>query len=91
MKYMRITVNVCKMYTSDLMYDGIKVEKRLPTWQEMMLSTRGKAILIEIFLALSNYTMGVYLLPEEVYHKMDLARANFYGDSGQRKKYHMTK
>jgi hypothetical protein len=52
MKYMRITVNVCKMYTSDLMYDGIKVEKRLPTWQEMMLSTRGKAILIEIFLAL---------------------------------------
>jgi hypothetical protein len=42
--------------------------------------------------SLPNYTMGVYLLPEEVHHKMDSARANFFWDSGQKKKkYHMVK
>jgi hypothetical protein len=41
--------------------------------------------------SLPNYTMGVYLLPNEVHHKMDLVRANFYWDSGNKKKYHMVK
>jgi hypothetical protein len=44
------------------------------------------SILIESSLSsLPNYTMGVYLLPEEVHHKMDSARANFFWDSGQKK------
>jgi hypothetical protein len=52
----------------------------------------GRSILIEGSLSsLPNYTMGVYLLPEEVHHKMDSTRANFFGDLGQRKKYHMVK
>jgi hypothetical protein len=48
-----------------------------------MLSCGGNAILIETSLSsLPNYTMGVYLLPEEVHHhKMDSARANFYWDT----------
>jgi hypothetical protein len=35
--------------------------------------------------------MGVYMLSEEVHHKMNFARAWFFWDSGQRKKYHMIK
>jgi hypothetical protein len=31
------------------------------------------------------------LLPEEVHHKIDSARARFYWDYGQKKKYHMVK
>jgi hypothetical protein len=51
-----------------------------------MLSSGGKSILIESSLSsLPNYTMGVYLLPEEVHHKMDSARAKFYWDSGGKK------
>jgi hypothetical protein len=57
-----------------------------------MLSSGGKAILIESgLISLPNYTIGVYLLPDEVHQKMDSARANFYWDSGQRKKHHMVK
>jgi hypothetical protein len=68
------------------------VEKRLLDWHGLMLSSGGKAILIETSLSsLPNYTMGVYLLPNEVHHKMDSAKANFYWDSGQKKKYHMVK
>jgi hypothetical protein len=68
------------------------VEKRLPAWQGLMLSFGGNAILIESYLSSQpNYTIGLYLLSEEVHHKMDLARANFYLDSRQKKKYHMVK
>jgi hypothetical protein len=39
-----------------------------------MLSSGGKSILIESSLSsLPNYIMGVYLLHEEVHHKMDSA------------------
>jgi hypothetical protein len=91
MKYLGILVTTAKLYTVDLMYVGLKVEKRLPAWQGLLMSSSGKSILIESSLSsLPNYTMGVYLLPEEVHHKMDSARANFYWDSGK-KKYHMVK
>jgi hypothetical protein len=33
----------------------------------------------------------VYLLPEEVHHKIDSTRANFYWDTGQKKRYNMVK
>jgi hypothetical protein len=68
-KYLRIPVTSAKLYTVDLMYVGLKVEKRLPTWQSLLVSSRGKSILIEGSVSsLPNYTMGVYLLPEEVHH-----------------------
>jgi hypothetical protein len=80
------------IYTTNLLYVGLKVEKRLSTWQGVMLSSGGKSILIESSLrSLPNYTMGVYLLPEEVHHKMDSDRANFYWDAGKKRKYHMVK
>jgi hypothetical protein len=92
MKYLGIPVTTDKLYTADLMYAGLKVEKRLPAWQGLMLSYGGKAILIESSLnSLPNYMMGVYLLLKEVHHKMNSARANFYWDSGKKKKYHMVK
>jgi hypothetical protein len=91
-KYLGILVSSNKLFTADLMYVGLKVEKRLPAWQGLLLSSGGKSILIESSLnSLPNYTMGLYLLPEEVHHKMDTSRANFYWDSGLKKKYHMVR
>jgi hypothetical protein len=58
----------------------------------MCLSSGGKSVLIESSLRyLPNYTMGVYLLTNEVHHKIYLNRANFYWDSENKKKYHMVK
>jgi hypothetical protein len=92
MKYLGILVNSMKLYLADLMYAGVKVEKKLPAWQGLYLSSRGKSILIESSLSsLPMYTMGVYLLPEEVHHKIDSTRAGLNWDAGQKKKYHMVK
>jgi hypothetical protein len=92
MKYLGVPVGNMKLYFTDLMYVGVKVEKRLPTWQGLHLSSGGKSILMESSLSsLPMYTMGVYLLPEEVHHKIDSSRARFYWDSSQKKKYHMVK
>jgi hypothetical protein len=58
----------------------------------IVLILRGKSILIESSLSsLPVYTMGVYMLPKEVHHKIDSTRANFYWDLGLKKKYHMVK
>jgi hypothetical protein len=58
----------------------------------IVLILRGKSILIESSLSsLPVYTLGVYMLPEEVHLKIDSARANFYWDSDLKKKYHMVK
>jgi hypothetical protein len=52
----------------------------------------GGSILIESCLSsLPNYIMGFYLLPGQVHQKMSSARARFYWDSGEKKKYHMVK
>jgi hypothetical protein len=81
-----------KLYTPDLIYVGVKVEKRLPAWQGLHLSSGGKSILMESSLSsLPIYTMGMYLLLEEVHQKIDFTRAKFYWDSGQKKKYHRVK
>jgi hypothetical protein len=79
MKYMGIPVSNMKLYTADLMYVGVKVKKWLPAWQGLHLSFGGKSILMESNpSSLPMYTMGIYLLPEEVHHKIDFARARFY-------------
>jgi hypothetical protein len=90
-KYLRIPISNTKLYAADLIYVGLKVEKRRPAWQGLCLSSGGKSILIESMGSLPNYTVGVYLLPNKVHHKMDSTRINFYWDSGDKKKYHMVK
>jgi hypothetical protein len=91
-KCMGIPISDSKLFATDLMYVELKVEKRLPTWQGLLLSSGRKSILIESsFSSLPNYTMGIYLLPNEVHHKMDSGRAIFFYDSGYKKKYHMMK
>jgi hypothetical protein len=51
------------MTASDLAYVYQKVEKKLPTWQSVGLSSGGKSILIPTILSsIPNYAMGVYLL-----------------------------
>jgi hypothetical protein len=47
MKYLGITISKTNLYTAGLIYVGVKVEKRLPTWQGRYLSSGGKSILIE--------------------------------------------
>jgi hypothetical protein len=47
MKYLGIPVSKTNLYTADLIYVGVKVEKRLPVWQELYLSSGGKSILID--------------------------------------------
>jgi hypothetical protein len=70
MKYLGILVSDMMLYVADLMEVGVKVEKRLPTWQGRLLSLGGKSILIESSLsAIPNYTLGVYLLPGPVHQK----------------------
>jgi hypothetical protein len=66
-------------------YVGLNVEKRLLAWQGLMLSSGGKTILIESSSSsLPIYTMGVYLLSEEVHHKMDSPRATSIGIQGKK-------
>jgi hypothetical protein len=60
MKYLGISVTIDKMYTADLIYVDLKVEKRLPAWQGLMVSSGEKSILIESSLSsLPNYTMSM--------------------------------
>jgi hypothetical protein len=71
MKYLGIMVSDHHLFAADLAFVHQKLEKKLPTWQSATLSM-GKMVLVEASLsAIPNYTMGVYLLPEESHHKMD--------------------
>jgi hypothetical protein len=83
LKYLVVMVHNKHMSASKLSYVSQKVEKRIPTWQSVGLSSRGKMILIELCLSsVPNYTIGIYLLQEEVRQKMDTARANFFWPNG---------
>jgi hypothetical protein len=46
MKYLEVMVSDRHLSSSDLAYVHQKVEKKLPTWQSAVLTSRGKAILI---------------------------------------------
>jgi hypothetical protein len=93
LRYLGVMVNNRRMTTAELNYMAQKVERRIPTWQSTCLLSGGKMILIESCLSsVPNYTMGVYLLQEEIHHKMDTARANFFWHgSHMKRKYHMAK
>jgi hypothetical protein len=61
LKYLSIPVSDKMLFAADLMEVGVKVEKRLPSWQGLQLSSVGKSILIQSILSsLPNYIMGVY-------------------------------
>jgi hypothetical protein len=91
MKYLGVMISDRHMSAADLSYVYRKVEKKLPTWQSVGLTLRGKYILIQSCLSsIPNYTMGVYLLQEEIHQKMDSTRANFFWHGPHlKKKYHM--
>jgi hypothetical protein len=62
-KYLGVMVSNRHMTTFGLAYVHQEVEKKLPTWQIVGLSSGGKSILIQSSLSsIPNYTMGVYLL-----------------------------
>jgi hypothetical protein len=63
MKYLGVMVHNRHMTASELNYVAAKVEKRIPTWQNVGLSSGGKMILVESCLSsVPNYAMGVYAL-----------------------------
>jgi hypothetical protein len=72
-KYLGVMVNNRYMTVVELSYVTQKVEKRIPTWQSVGLSSGRKMILVESCLSsIPNYTMGVYLLQEENHQKNGL-------------------
>jgi hypothetical protein len=78
MKYLGVMVSDRHLSSSNLAYVHQKVEKKLPTWQSATLTSGGKAIPIQSCLSsIPNYTMGVYMLQEEIHQKMDSARSFF--------------
>jgi hypothetical protein len=93
MKYLGVMIHNRHMTVNDLSYIYQKVEKRVPTWKSVGLSSGGKMILVESCLSsIPNYFMGIYLLQEEIHHKMDTARANFFWHGpNMKRKYHMAK
>jgi hypothetical protein len=93
LKYLGVMVHNRHMTATELYYVAQKVERRIPTWQSTSLSSGGKMILIESCLSsIPNYTMGIYLLQEEIHQKMDTARVNFFWHGPHmRRKYHMAK
>lgn len=92
-KYLGVMVNNRHMVAAELSYVAQKVERRIPTWQGVGLSSGGKMILVESCLSsVPNYTMGIYVLQEEIHQKMDSARANFFWHGPHMKRrYHMEK
>jgi hypothetical protein len=91
LKYLGVMLNNRYMTGDDLTYVAQKVEKRVPTWQSVGLSWG--VILIESCLSsFPNYTMEIYLLQEEVHHKMDTTRSNFFWHGPHlKRRYHMAK
>jgi hypothetical protein len=68
MKYLGVWISDRHMTCSDLAYIHQKVEKKLPTWQSVGLTSGGKSILIQLCLSsIPNYSMGVYLLQDEIH------------------------
>jgi hypothetical protein len=62
MKYLGVMVHNKHMSASDLNYVATKVEKRVPTWQCVGLSSGGKMILVESCVSsVPNYTGSVCL------------------------------
>jgi hypothetical protein len=93
MKYLGVMVDCKHMTVSDLSYVYQKVEKKVPTWQNVGLSSGGKMILTESCLSsIPMYSMGIYRLQEEIHQKMNSARANFFWHGPNlKRKYHMAK
>jgi hypothetical protein len=93
MKYLGVMISNKHMGVEDLAYIHQKVSKRLPTCQSCNLSSGGKMILIESCLSsVPNYSMGVYMLQDEIHHKMNTAISNFFWHGpGLKKKYHMAR
>jgi hypothetical protein len=91
LKYLGVWISDKHMSSSDLAYVHQKVEKKLPTWQSVGLSSGGKTVLIQSCLSsIPNYSMGIYLLQDEIHQKMDSARANFFWHGPNlKRKYHM--
>ena len=78
-KYLGIMVDQYHLSAKDLCFVYQKVEKRLPTWQCNTVSYGGKMILVESCLSsILNYTMGIYLLQEEIHQKVDATRSSFF-------------
>lgn len=91
--YLGIPISNNVIRAGDLMHVRVKIRKRLASWQCRYLSYGGKTILMDSCLSsVPIYTMGFYLIPENLHEAIDTDRANFFwhGIKGKRR-YHMVK
>ena len=76
-------------------FNGIvdKMRHKLQPWKGKNLSYGGRLILTNSSLSsMPIYTMGVYLLNDQVHHQMDIVRSQFFWRGDVEKfKYHMVK
>ena len=91
MIYLGLPVNNIKISKAQFSYVPDKANKRLATWKCDMLSSGGKATLINSCLSsIPMYTMGVYQLYEGNYQALDKIRSRFFWQgTNKKRKYHM--
>jgi hypothetical protein len=74
-KYLVITLSDSNLGMGALMGVFEKVAKRVPPWKGKHMSSSGRVVLSNSYLAsLPTYTMGFYLLPLGIHRKMDEVR-----------------
>jgi hypothetical protein len=93
MTYLGITLSDSSLGMGALMGIYEKVDKRVPPWKGKHMPSGARLILSNRCLAsLSTYTIGFYLLPLDIYSKMDGVRSRFYWRRASRDfKNHMIK
>lgn len=77
--YLGIPISNETIRAADLIHVKLKIRKRLAMWQCKYPSHGGKTALMDSCLNLIPlYTMGFYLLPENLHDDIDSDRANFF-------------
>ena len=91
--YLGLPISDIKVTKGQLNVVCVKSERRLGTWQGGLLSSRGKSILISSCLSnIPIYAMGMCMLYEGNYQKLDSTRSCFFWQgTNKKRKYHMVR
>jgi hypothetical protein len=93
MTYLGIPISDRTLNLKDFKVMTQKMRKKLQPWKCKHLSYGGRLILTNSSLSsVPTYLIGMFQLFEGTHQEMDSMRANFFwGDTNQKKKYHMMK
>jgi hypothetical protein len=79
MTYLGIPIHVKKLRKHDLQLVNCKMIKRTNPWQERLMSSGGRLILINSCLSsIPMYMMGFYNLTNGQHEELDIIRARFF-------------